>query len=232
MGISKGLLYYTCNTHPLDIEMACRAQLARAKDCHELGCVSREKATHFGDWELVVPASPSILTMHYQILYGLRAFKTDVIFLCENDVLYHPSHFDFTPVDPTIFYYNTNVWRARYPDGHVVWTDDLQQVSGLCAWRRFLLSFYEKRIVQIESGEFDRHYEPGPKTGPYHTANWKSEFPNIDIRHSKNLTKSKWSPQDFRNKRYARGWKEDSCVEGWGETEGRFNEFLKEITYG
>ena len=77
--------------------------------------------------------------MHQQILTGLQKAKGKYIFLCESDVLYHPSHFDFTPKRDDIFYYNTNVWKTRYPDGFSVWTDDLQQVSGICANRELLI---------------------------------------------------------------------------------------------
>jgi len=104
-----------------------------------------------------------------------------------------------------LFYYNTNVWRARYPDGHAVWTDDLQQVSGCCAMRDVLLDFYRQRVTVIERDGFDRHYEPGPKTGDWQAENWQSAVCNVDIRHRGTLTRSKWSPDEFRNKRYARG---------------------------
>jgi hypothetical protein len=200
--MKKTALYYTCGTHPLDIEQACRVQLDRARGLYELGTVSREPI-RFGDWNSVVDAPRSALTMHKQILAGLERAKGDVVFLCESDVLYHASHFEFEPPHGAYFYYNTNVWRMRYEDGFSVWTDDLQQVSGCCASRDL---------------GFDRHYEPGPKTGPYHTQNWQASVCNVDIRHSKTLTRSRWSPDEFRNKRYARGWAETRDIPGWGPT--------------
>ena len=220
---------YTCNTHSLDIEMACRAQLGKARNSYELGTISRQPID-FGDWNIVVDLPRSPLTMHYQIYAGLEQIGTDVVFLCESDVLYHPSHFEFTVPTSEIFYFNTNVWKVRYPDGHAVWSDDLQQVSGICASRKLLLEFYRHRVTQIEKEGFNKHYEPGPKLGNYQTANWQSTYPNVDIRHRNTLTASKWSPDEFRNKRYAKGWKEADRVEGWGITEGRFSEFLSEVT--
>lgn len=226
---SKGALYYTCLTHDTRIEMACRAQLERACDGLELGSVSRGAPIEFGDWNVVVNEEPGVLTMHRQLLAGLEHMEADWVYLCENDILYHPSHFAIDLAQDDLFYYNTHVWKARYPDGHCVWTDDLQQVSGVCAARSLLLSFYRDRVVLIEAEGFDRHYEPGPKTGPYRTENWASEYPNLDIRHNKTMTKSKWSPEDFRNKRYARGWKEASVVPGWGQVEGRLGQILDEL---
>jgi len=209
--VSRGILYYTCNTHKIDIELLCRRQLLKSRNGHELGCISL-KETEFGDWHITLPHERSPLAMHKQILAGLEFIKTDVVFLCESDVLYHPSHFTFVPPTRDKFYYNTNVWKVRYPDGHAVWTDDLQQVSGICAYRELLLDWYSRRIQQIERDGFDGHYEPSPRE------NWQSEYPNLDIRHPNTLTKSRWSPDEFRNPKYAAGWREADEVPGWGET--------------
>ena len=55
-------------------------------------------------------------------------------------------------------------------------------------------------------------------TSRYHTQNWQSRYPNLDIRHDRTMTKSKWSPDEFRNKKYAKGWKEtDGELPGWGQ---------------
>lgn len=217
----KELLYYTCNTHKEDIELACRKQLLKAN--LPIISVSREKEIDFGDTRIILQGEPSILMMHKQVLAGLESSKADIIFMCENDVLYHPSHFDFTPEKKDVFYYNTNVWRVRYPEGHAVWTDDLQQVSGICAYRELLLNYYSNKVKEIESGNFDRHYEPNPRE------NWMSEFPNLDIRHDKNLTKSKWSPDEFRNKKYAKGWKESNNIPGWGMTKDKLLSILENL---
>jgi hypothetical protein len=166
--------------------------------------------------------------MHKQILAGLERITDDYVFFAENDVLYHRSHFDFMPPRDDTFYYNSNVWKVRYSDGHAVWTDDLHQTSGLCAAHSILLDFYRKRVKQIEREGFNRHYEPGSKqiVGVQRVESWTSEFPNIDIRHDKTITRSKWSPDEFRNKRYAKGWREASSIDGWGQTEGKIKEFL------
>lgn len=207
--MDKVTVYYTCNTHDLIIELACRKQLL--KSGLPIVSVSLGKPIDFGDIRVVFDGKYGIITMFRQILLGCYNAKADFIFLCENDVLYHPSHFDFSPERKDMFYYNTNVWKCRYPDGHAVWTDDLQQMSGICASRDLLLDFFNDRIVEIQANGFDRHFEPNPRE------NWQSEVCNVDIRHGKNLTKSKWKIEDFRNPRYAKGWKESDIVPGWGK---------------
>jgi hypothetical protein len=225
---SVGILYYTCNTHDLAIEIPVRKQLVNCKNGYELGCVSL-KPTEFGDWWIDLDLERSPLSMHKQVMIGIGRMESDIVFLVESDVLYHKSHFDFIPERSDVFYYNTNCWKVRYPDGHAVWTDNLQQVSGCCARRELLLDFYRERVKFIEKNGFDRHYEPGPKTGRANVENWQSTYPNLDIRHDHTLTKSKWSPDEFRNPIYAKGWKEASEVPGWGRVEGNLMELLSGV---
>jgi glycosyltransferase involved in cell wall biosynthesis len=227
----SAILYYTCNTHDPVIEDVCRRQLTTACNGHDLLTVSRRPIA-FGDCNIVMDGERSAEMMHRQILAGLEQIEADYVFLCESDVLYHPSHFDFVPPTRDKFYYNTNVWKVRYTDGLAVWTDNLQQVSGICASRDLLLKFYRKRVAQIEAEGFNRHYEPGPKLGDWLTENWQSAQPNVDIRHDQTLTPSKWSIGDFRNKRYASGWRTADEVQGWGQTRGRMREFISDVFRG
>lgn len=237
----KMALYYSCNSHDLTLELAARNNLKAATNGHEIGCVSRER-TDFGDWNIVVDREKSGTTMHYQILAGLERSTAQYVFLCESDVFYSPSHFDFTPPDDSVFYYNTNVWRIRYSDGHAVRTDNLQQVSGICANRKLLLNHYRRRIEMIEAngGKFDvkrMAYEPGTrgKFGDEKIANWESEFPNIDVTgHGDTLTTPHFSVDSFRNKKYAQGWKEtDEPLPGWPKlSNGGLQRLLEELANG
>lgn len=214
------IVYYTCNTHKSSIDEACREQLLKAG--LPIVAISLNKDLNFGDIRVTVGGVRGPEMMHEQVLMGLEGAKGyDNVFLCESDVLYHPSHFDFTPQENYIIYYNQNVWKYRYPDGFTFKTQDMRQVSGICADRLLLLDFYTKRVKQIEKEGFNRHYEPGIKqtVGTTHTKDWSSQYPNICIRHDSNITKSKFSPEEFRNPKYAQGWQETGSdkVPGWGD---------------
>lgn len=139
-------------------------------------------------------------TYYQQIITALEASEGDYIFMCEHDVIYDPSHFEFEPKEDK-FYFNTNVWKWKYGTDLVVWTDDLQQVSGMSGYKESLLKYYKNKTP-------DGHYEPAEPR-----ENYMSTRPNIDIRHGKNMTMSKWSPNDFRNKKYAKGWRESTLSE-------------------
>jgi len=208
---SKAILYYTDNRLDPAIMEACQKQIEEAG----LPIISVSLQPMEWGQNIVIDGERGHLTLHRQILAGLEKIDADIVFFAEHDVLYHKSHWDFTPERADRFYYNTNVWKVRAEDGHAVWTDDLQQSSGLCAYRDLLLEQYRRRVQEIEEYGFDRHYEPGEKTGPWRSENWQGEWPNLDIRHKHNMTATKWHPSEFRNKRYARGWKETDSVEPW-----------------
>lgn len=235
------VLYYTCNSHDETLEFACRNNLKRATNGHEIGVVALQR-TDFGDWSIVVDQPKGPLTMHQQILAGLERSTADYVFFCENDVLYHPSHFEFVPPRDDAYYYNTNVWRVRYGDGYAIRTGDCRQLSGLCARRELLLGHYRARVERITKEGFSRRngYEPGTRKvrhGGYddiEAVSWSSSFPNLDIKdHGATVTKGQWSVDDFRNKKFAEGWEEcTGRIEPWPLFYGRLHEWLKELADG
>jgi hypothetical protein len=219
---TKEIIYYTCNTHKPEIDNMCREQLLKAR--LPIVSVSLNKDLDFGNTRLRIDGEKGPLMMHKQILMGLKASKADVVFLTESDVLYPPEHFKFNPERKDVFYFDTNVWKLRWTDGHCVWTDDLQQLSGMCVYRELLTEFFEKRIEQIEKEGFNRHFEPSPRQsifkeepdGKYSNVNYQSEKPMVCIRHDANITASKWSVDDYRNKEFAKGWTEAESIPFWG----------------
>lgn len=224
---SKSAIYYTdCKLEPR-IRDAALAQLH--KSGLPIAYVSHDESM-FG------PRGP--LAMFLQILFGLEHTESEIVYLCEHDVLYHPSHFAFVPPDPTKIYYNLNVWQLRASDGHCVFWE-AKKVSQLCAYREVLVEHYRKRVELVEKGGFSMKtgYEPGSHHRPERVDDlesdaWWSEVPNVDIRHNNNLSKSKWSPSDFRDKRNCKNWQESDSIPGWGKTEGRFWEFLEDVSCG
>lgn len=238
----KGVVYYTHGVGNERIFSACRKQIARGmKEKH---IVSVSLAPLLFGKNIVLNEDPGFLTMAKQILAGLKAIDAEVIFFCEHDVLYHPSHFDFVPPRKDVIYYNTNVWRVRYSDGHGLFCNDLQQLSGLVAYKETLIKHYQMRVALLESyltkfgkdnfGDYVRRmgFEPGTherkeRVDELTADNYQSRFPNIDIRHDANTTPSRWSKDQFRSERYTRGWTESSVIPGWGDVSGGLEKFLK-----
>ena len=142
----KGIIYYTDNKLNIKIAKTVRKQLLKM----ELPIVSSSlKPIDFGK-NVHLPLQRGYLTMAKQILAALEASDSEIVYFCEHDVMYHPSHFEFTPQRRDRYYYNTNVWRVRIADGHALWCDDLQQLSGLVGYRDTLLTHFRKRVEIME----------------------------------------------------------------------------------
>ncbi len=229
---TKGIVYYSDCRGDKAILEAAQKQIARAANSYKIVSVTLAPV-NFGDVRKVLDLERGYLTMFKQILAGIEASSADIIFFCEHDVLYHPSHFDFTPPDKRTIYYNENTWKVDAKSGHALYYI-CRQTSGLCAYREVLLEHYRKRVALVEKNGFSRSmgFEPGThgraeRVDDLKSASWMSEFPNIDIRHGQNLTPSRWRKDQFRNRRSCRGWTEADEVPGWGKTKGRFAGFLE-----
>jgi len=229
---TKGVVYYTNNLLREDVFAAARTQLARALNGHSLTSVSL-MPMDFGQ-NLVLPGPSGRVSYFEQIVAGLEASPADIVFLCEHDVLYDPSHFAFTPPRDDTFYYQTNVWRVDAETGRAV-TYDYVAVSQLCTYRTLLLDHYRRMLAHVREHGYDKMvgYEPGnvPHKRPGLTdapvGYWTNPRPNVDVRHPDTLTGSRWSTREFHDKRTCANWQEADGVPGWGQTQGRFAEWLK-----
>ena len=217
--LSKGIIYYTDNQLNMKLARMVRKQISNAG----LPIVSSSlKKMDFGK-NFVIKEKRGKLTMFKQILKALEESDADVIFFCEHDVLYHSSHFDFTPPKKEVFYYNDNLWRVRRTDGFAVKYDH-KSLSQICAYRETLIKEFKHRVEDVEKNGFHNGgFEPGTrsiKRGGFSDSksdHFHSAFPNIDIRHDNNLSASKWKPEDFKSFRSCRNWEEATVenIKGW-----------------
>ena len=224
----KSIIYYTDNRLDEPIFSAVQRQILKAR-LPVVSCSLRPIS--FGK-NIILDLMPSPVTMAKQILAALKASEAEWIFFCEHDVLYHPTHFEFAPVNKDVFYYNTNVWRWDYKGNKVITYDHFRSLSGLCVSREKGVEYYEKKVNLIFEKGWDKvpgrnprwarkiGYEPGkPRRNGGITddkfGEWRSEYPNIDIRHSKTLTPIKMTPESFIRK--PTGWKESTIdkLPGW-----------------
>ncbi len=218
---SKAIIYYTDNRLNSDMMAACQCYLKQALNGRKLISVSL-KPIDFGD-NITLDLERGYLTMFKQILTGLEACESDIVFLAEHDVLYHPSHFDFTPSDKAKVYYNTNVWHLRQSDSHALYYT-AKRTSQLCAYRDTLIKHYRERVRRVESEGFSRKmgFEPAShsrteRVDDLKSDTWQSEYPNVDIKHKHNLTPARWNQDDFRDKRNCQDWLEADEIPYWGK---------------
>lgn len=232
--MTKGLVYYTNNIPEDKILLTCQAQLTRCMAIHKFPIISvSQQPIKFGQ-NFVMNIGSSALSMFKQILKGVQECHTEVIFLVEHDVLYHPSHFEFVPQRSDYFYYNRNEWRVSAATGKSIYYLH-NDVSQLCAYRELLLDHYSKVVELAASNGFKHRYGFSPPKGlprelqTKHYDTFMSSVPNLDIRHQQAFTPIRMNKSDFRSLHSCRGWQESDGVPGWGKTLGRFDEFLAEV---
>lgn len=221
--LKKGIVYYTDNQVNLKLGERVRRIIKKAS----LDIVSASlRPMNYGS-NITIPLKRGYEAYFKQILAALEYSNAEVIFFCEHDWYYHPSHFEFIPPKKDVFYYNDNWWRVRANDGHAV-KYETHLLPAICAYRETLLEHYRKAIKRFEQTNFSvksilrTGFEPGThnrdeRPTDYKAEGWQSKYPNLDIRHGNNLTASKWKPSDFRSQRSCRNWQETKAweIEGW-----------------
>ena len=231
---SVGILTFSdCSTDE-SILAPCRKQLVKASDGLPIVSVTR-LPVNLGK-NIVMPLERTMLSLFEKIVRGLEELKTDIVYLCDDDCLYHPSHFKFIPPKKGVFYYDWAVWRVRIDDGYAIHYD-ANQSNMMCAWRETMLDDYTKRRDFVKKNGWTTRlgFEPGTQKridqiDVYTWDKWVAEFPSLDLRHGKNLTRSRWKPEDFRNGiRSCPNWMTSNEVKGWEMVKGRMNEILASV---
>lgn len=238
---SAGLIYYTDGECPDAIATAVRQQIERVRLDRPVMSASLFPLD-FGD-NLVVRAERGAVTMFRQILAALESSKAEVVFFCEHDVFYHPTHFDFVPPRRDVYYYNENVWKVDTKTGYALFYahkghKGVRQVSGLVAYRDLLVRHYTERLRRItanpEISVWRMGFEPGkplPRgVDDVPAEGFWSEHPNVDICHPGTFTPNRWRLKDFRRKPAT--WRLEDEIPFWGRTAGRFSEWLREVSQG
>lgn len=211
---SKGILYFTDNALPMKYANPVRDRIKKiAKEKGMELVSSTRKPTNMGK-NVVVKGERGYLQMFKQILAGLEAMESDIVFFAEHDVLYPSEHFDFVPPERK-FYFDQNWWKVHDDGVALHW--DADQVSGLVGYREDLINWYKNRVETFDKDNFDRKFEPLSGEG---SEAWKAPKPYIDIRHSSNLTYSKRGLHHFRKKDTAVNFQESTIeqIPGWDLT--------------
>lgn len=211
--VRREIIFYTDNQLKLKYAHAVQKRLKSIG--LPIVSASLKPMPHFGK-NIHIKKERGMEAYFTQIITALEASTADVVYMAEHDVLYHPSHFTFIPPTKDKFYYNQNVWRIRPEVDKLAVTWDANQVAELVCYREFLLEWYRTKWEKIQREGFDRSYEPGGRKSEIMVP-FRSEYPNIDIRHGGNLTKSKWSINDFRDKSTCVNWQESRIekIPGW-----------------
>ena len=231
--ISNGLVYYTDNScDPFILEM-CRKHLLKCVVGFDIVSVSQQPL-NFGRNFVLSGLKREPLSIFKQIYKGLEESTADIIYLIEHDILYHSSHFDFTPPKDKYFYYNRNRYAVDPDNGKAVFYQT-NVLSLLVAYKPLLLKHFKRRVELTERDGFKSSLGYSPPKGipksenPGHYKTYMSEFPSLDIRHQKSYTRKRMTKDQFRNERGCRDWKETYDLPYWGVIGTDFKKFLERV---
>lgn len=214
--LTKGVVFYTDLRPKKFILDKCRETLN--ENCpYPIVSVSLGGPIDLGKNIVLEGHLRSYPTMLKQIVMGLEALDTDIVFLTEHDVLYAKEHFDFTPSREDVYYYNINNYRWYIKEDFAITYGGLHSLSQMCCYRKTALKHFKDRLKYVEDQGWDKErsreprwgrqlgYEPGTKKkrkGGFSDETfevWKSELPNIDLRHRHCFSSPKTHKEDFKH---------------------------------
>lgn len=230
---TKGCIFYT-DLRPKPIVLNTTIETIKKNCPHKIVSISLHKPVDLGENICITDRERSYPTMLYQIVKALEKLDTDIVFFLEHDVLYHKSHFDFTPPKEDVYYYNLNNYRWGVKEDFAITYSGLHSLSQMCCYRKTALKHFKARLKYVEDQGWDKErsreprwgrrlgYEPGTKKkrrGGFSDEDfeiWKSKEPNIDIRHRHCFSSPKYLLKDFKHQ--PEDWKEvsiDSFMPTW-----------------
>lgn len=143
---SKSIIYFGANEIENEIISRVQSKLSRISLSLKIPIINIcYSPTSYGEKAIAdFGLKPSYYLFIRKIITALYASDSEIIYFCQNNVLYNESHFDFLPKKRLAFYYNVNTTDAQ---GKLIGTKSL---SGLVSYRTTLIKHFEKRIEKIE----------------------------------------------------------------------------------
>lgn len=188
------VIFYTANVIPEFFALAVRSRLMDAIGDKPLISVSHQPMS-FGK-NIVVDLPRSHFSIYRQALIGAREAKTKYIALCEDDVLYHSTHFDYIP-NAGKFAYNMSVWALYTWSMPPVFSyKDRRNLSGLICERLLFIEALEERFAKYPDPDNSLKDTWG-EIGKYETLlgvtvreseEFYSKIPNVAFSHENALS--------------------------------------------
>ena len=208
--MQTSIVYYTDNSLQEPLASFCREKLLEAADGKPIVCVS-QKPLDFGLNICIGEIGRSHLSIFRQVLAGLEQVKTKYVALAEHDCLYTKEHFNWIPPEDGKFYYNVNCWFVRPKDGMYSYFRR-KVLSMMIANTGLTLEATKEKVEILKSGiiirkgqlgaceygvcENKKAYvdykasmkDLGKDVGSYKAVSFRTELPNVDIRHGGNFS--------------------------------------------
>ena len=176
-------IYYTANKAPEMFLSKIRQELLKSLDGIPLISVS-QKPIDFGKNICVGDIGWKVSNIYRQALIGAKEAKTDYIALCEDDVLYSPSH--FRCIRPKNISYNLNRWNIYTWTNPPIFSHKNRIVlNQLIAPRDKLIEVLENRFKKYPNPDDanDRFWSEPSKSEKIEIGLFCSPEPNIMFSH-------------------------------------------------
>jgi hypothetical protein len=176
------IVFYTDSQLDERLAHAVRKNLATAAGPIPIISVS-QKPLAFGQ-NICVGTKPRLhRSVYEQFLTGVEAAPLgSIVYLCEHDVFYHPSHFAKLPDDNQHVYCNQNLVHFALGRDAFLESREKRALGHWVAHRDVLIAHAKQRLAAWQTQEKPPLEVP---LIPY-----KSVSPNVDVRHGGNLTRS------------------------------------------
>jgi hypothetical protein len=218
--MKRAVVYYTDSILEPDLDEAVRAQITKAANGIPIISVS-QKPLDFGKNICVGEKPRCYRSLYEQLLLGVEeAEEGSIVYLCEHDVFYHPSYFEFVPPEREHVYFNYNRFYWSFGWGSFCMPAGRRALSQAVAYREVFIDNVTEHLILAGTGDAEPHM---PGTG----TNWFSKCPNIDIRHKRNFTGDQPTPPEGMEACLRKGYALYSVL-GWGTAD----EFTKAVKYG
>jgi hypothetical protein len=226
---SFSIIFYTANKTSNYFFENIKKQLLKAADGIPIISVS-QKPIDLGENVCCGEIGQSQINIYKQALLGAKKANTKYIAFCEDDVLYHSSHFDYTPSERT-FAYDDNIWNIY------TWTKPpmfsykgRRNLNGLLCERDLFIEAMEERFAKYDEKNFPKHLfgEPGKYERQLKVTIRDWEFyptrkPSIAFSHPTELSYA------GLGKRKKIGEKPTTILKPWGEANNIIKLYDKKI---
>ena len=122
----RTIIYLTDNTLDERLATLCRRMLLKTAGDIPIVSVS-QKPLDFGRNVCVGEIGRCWLSLYKQLLAGCEAADTEWVAVAEHDCLYTAEHLNYTPPDPSVFWYNNNRWLVQWGGNH-------PELNGMYSW--------------------------------------------------------------------------------------------------
>jgi hypothetical protein len=153
----RTIVYLTDNTLDDRIAGLCRRKLVEVAGDVPIVSVS-QKPIDLGKNVCVGEIGRCWLSLYKQLLAGCQTAQTDWIVIAEHDCLYTREHVNYTPSDPSVFWYNDNRWLVQWGGNHpelngmYSWWSGSLALSQLIGNRELLYECTAERVRFLEDG--------------------------------------------------------------------------------